>query len=43
MKRYENPIINLIDLNDTDVIATSLTAGVYNADDEENVVFGDMF
>lgn len=43
MKRYENPIINLIELNDTDVIATSLTAGAYNAGDEENVVFEDLF
>lgn len=43
MKRYENPIINLIELNDTDVIATSLTCCGYDANEEKSVDFEDLF
>ena len=43
MKRYETPIINLIELNDTDVIATSLTAGDYDASEEKGADFEGLF
>ena len=43
MKFYQNPVMEMIGLDETDVIATSLTAIGYDAEDEGSLDFDGMF
>lgn len=43
MKFYQNPVMEMIGLDETDMIATSLNAIGYDAEDEESLVFDNMF
>ena len=43
MKFYQNPVIELLGLDETDVIATSLTAIGFDAEQENDIVFDELF
>lgn len=41
MKKFENPMLQIVSINKKDIIATSETLGVYNtAISDENAVYG---
>lgn len=43
MKFYQNPVMEMLGLDETDVIATSLTATDYDAGEEGDLDFDSLF